>query len=170
VNLVATLKPSLRQSSFIPIQLTSQISALHLCGQFTFFSSIFVDCPLPLQLTTWHTCLQFVFPCFAWATVQITHSLCNQVPDLIGDTYKNIFGKALSALILTHLKWELIHTIWELLMDEEFMHVYEHGIIIRCADGIIWCVFPRFFTYGADYPEKYILITSVKSIFDIYVF
>jgi len=72
----------------------------------------------------------------------------------IGDAYKNIFGKAPSASILTHLKQDLIHAIWELLMDEEFMHAYKHGIIIECADGILWCIFPQFFTYGADYPEK----------------
>ena len=53
-----------------------------------------------------------------------------------------------------HVKRELIHAIWELLMDEEFMHAYEHGIIIECADGILRRMFPQFFTYGADYPKK----------------
>jgi hypothetical protein len=47
-----------------------------------------------------------------------------------------------------------MHAIWELLLDAEFMHVYEHGIFIRCADGIIRRIYPRFFTYSADYPEK----------------
>ena len=61
MNLVATLKPSSQQSPFIPIQLTSQILALPLCGRSMFFLEIFpstfVDCPPRLQLTTWHTCL-----------------------------------------------------------------------------------------------------------------
>ncbi|KIK04639.1 hypothetical protein K443DRAFT_92736, partial [Laccaria amethystina LaAM-08-1] len=74
-----------------------------------------------------------------------------------------IQGEAPSVSILTHLKRELIHAIWELLMDEEFMHAYKHGIINKCADGIIRHVFPRFFTYGADYPEK-VLIATIKSL------
>jgi hypothetical protein len=55
---------------------------------------------------------------------------------------------------MTHLKRELIHAIYELLLDEEFMHAYEHGIVVKCADGIMRRIFPRFFTYAADYPEK----------------
>jgi hypothetical protein len=39
-------------------------------------------------------------------------------------------------------------------MDPAFMHAYEHGIVILCVDGILRRVFPRFFTYSADYPEK----------------
>jgi hypothetical protein len=55
---------------------------------------------------------------------------------------------------MTHLKRELIHAIYELLLDEELMHAYEHGIVVKCADGITCRIFPRFFTYAADYPEK----------------
>ena len=35
-----------------------------------------------------------------------------------------------------HLKHELIHAIWELLLDDEFMEAYKHGIVVKCADGI----------------------------------
>jgi hypothetical protein len=38
------------------------------------------------------------------------------------------------------------------------MHAYEHGIVIVFADGIARRVYPRFFTYGADYPEKYVVL------------
>ena len=65
-----------------------------------------------------------------------------------------IFGDAASATTITHLKRELMHAIWELLLDPEFMHAYEHGIVLQCADGITRRIFPRFFTYSADYPEK----------------
>jgi len=41
-----------------------------------------------------------------------------------------------------------------LLLDDEFMHAYEFGIVIEFADGILRRVFPRLFTYSADYPEK----------------
>lgn len=36
------------------------------------------------------------------------------------------------------------------------MHAYRHGIIVLCADGIVRRLYPRFFTYSADYPEKYV--------------
>ena len=53
-----------------------------------------------------------------------------------------------------HLKRELFHAVWELLLDPDFLHAYEHGIVLKCANGIIRRIFPRFFTYSADYPEK----------------
>ena len=37
------------------------------------------------------------------------------------------------------------------------MHAYEHGIVVKCADGITRRIFPRFFTYAADYLEKYVV-------------
>jgi Plavaka transposase len=52
-----------------------------------------------------------------------------------------------------------MQAIWDLLLDEEFLHAYEHGIIIECGDGVTRRVFPRFFTYSADYPEKYYMIS-----------
>jgi Plavaka transposase len=55
---------------------------------------------------------------------------------------------------LTHLKRELMHALWELFLDEKFMHAYEHGIHILCGDGIWQRIFPRLLTYSADYPEK----------------
>ena len=33
---------------------------------------------------------------------------------------------------------------------------YENGIIIVFPDGVSRCVFPRFFIYSSDYPEKYV--------------
>jgi hypothetical protein len=53
-----------------------------------------------------------------------------------------------------------MQAIWLLLMDDDFMHAYEFGIVIECLDGIRRRIFPRFFTYSADYPEKYILCFS----------
>ena len=77
-----------------------------------------------------------------------------QLPDTIQDLYRSIFNISASASTLTHPKWELIHAIWTLLLDTELMHAYQFGIVIRFADGILRRVFPRFFTYSADYPEK----------------
>jgi hypothetical protein len=77
-----------------------------------------------------------------------------QLPDIIQDVYAEIYGKTATATVLTQCKRELMHAIWLLLLDEEFMHAYVHGIVILCADGILRRIFPRFFTYSADYPEK----------------
>jgi hypothetical protein len=66
------------------------------------------------------------------------------------------YGKAATSAVLTHLKRDLMHAIWLLLLDDEFMHAYEHGIVVRFADDVYRRVFPRFLTYAADYPEKYV--------------
>ncbi len=47
-----------------------------------------------------------------------------------------------------------MHEAWKLLLDAEFVHAYIHGIVIKCADGVYRRVYPRIFTYSADYPEK----------------
>jgi hypothetical protein len=56
--------------------------------------------------------------------------------------------------MLTHLRRELAHAVWILLMDDEFMHAYIHGIVFQLVDGIRRIFFLRFLTYSADYPEK----------------
>ncbi|KAJ7315108.1 hypothetical protein DFH08DRAFT_926901 [Mycena albidolilacea] len=81
------------------------------------------------------------------------------LPDSIKDFYKNLFGIVPSADVLAHLKRELMHAVWDLLLTPEFIHAYAHGIVVKCYDGIERRIFPRFFTYGADYPEKVLLAT-----------
>ena len=56
--------------------------------------------------------------------------------------------------ILRHCRRELMHAIWGFLLDEDFLHAYTYGIVIKCIDGIERRVYPRIFTYSADYPEK----------------
>jgi hypothetical protein len=82
-----------------------------------------------------------------------------QLPTDIQDYYKKKIGFPASANTLTHLKRELIQAIWALILDPEFMHAYEHGILVKCGDGILRRLFPRFFSYSADYPEKILLAT-----------
>jgi hypothetical protein len=77
-----------------------------------------------------------------------------QLPDNIQDVYQSIFGHPASSEVLTLCKRELMQAIWALLLDDEFMEAYQHGLVILCADGITRRIFPRFFTYSADYPEK----------------
>lgn len=64
------------------------------------------------------------------------------------------FGEPSSSEVYTYCKRELMQAIWALLLDDKFMHAYVHGIVIKCSDGITRRIFPRFFTYSADYPEK----------------
>jgi hypothetical protein len=54
----------------------------------------------------------------------------------------------------THCRRDLFHGCWRHLLDADFLKAYRHGIVIRCPDGILRRVFPRIFTYSADYPEK----------------
>ncbi|KAG2055970.1 hypothetical protein BDR06DRAFT_842118, partial [Suillus hirtellus] len=56
--------------------------------------------------------------------------------------------------ILTHCKREMFHAIWRILIDDDFLDAYRNGIVIKCHDGVYHQVFPRIFTYSADYPEK----------------
>ncbi|KAJ3804874.1 hypothetical protein F5876DRAFT_82487 [Lentinula aff. lateritia] len=57
--------------------------------------------------------------------------------------------------IITHCNRELYHAIWRYLLDDEFIHAYRYGIVIKCFDGVECHIYPRFFTYSADYPEKF---------------
>ena len=77
-----------------------------------------------------------------------------QLVDSIQDAYHLEFGKSATATVLTHCKHELMHAIWILLLNEEFMHAYVQGVMMECIDGILRCFFPQFFIYSADYPEK----------------
>jgi hypothetical protein len=85
----------------------------------------------------------------------------SQIPDWIQDVYKEIYGTVANKDVLTFLKRELVHAIWCLLINDDFINAYTFGIIVLCADGIERRLFPRFFTYSADYPEKYITLLCV---------
>jgi hypothetical protein len=56
--------------------------------------------------------------------------------------------------LMTHCRRELMHGVWKFLLDADFIHAYKYGMVVKCADGIERRVYPRFFTYSADYPEK----------------
>jgi Plavaka transposase len=56
--------------------------------------------------------------------------------------------------VITHCRRELCHAVIELILKGQFAEAYRHGILIRFPDGITRRVFPRFYCYSADYPEK----------------
>ena len=88
-----------------------------------------------------------------------THALLvgSQLPTTLSHAYEEKYGEPPSAAVLRLLKHDLMQKIWLLLLDDEFMDAYTHGIKLVCGDGITRCVFPRIFTYSADYPEKCVL-------------
>jgi hypothetical protein len=60
-----------------------------------------------------------------------------------------------TAQLLAHCRHELPHKCWKIILDDEFLHAYEHGIVVDCGDGVCHRLYPRIFVYSADYPEKY---------------
>ena len=64
-------------------------------------------------------------------------------------------AKSATPAMLAHCRRELFHAAWLLLLDDpEFLKAYTQGLVITCLDGITRRIFPRIFTYSADYPEK----------------
>jgi len=56
--------------------------------------------------------------------------------------------------VITHCRRELYHAVIKLILEGKFAEAYKHGIVIEFPDGIHRRVFPRFYCYSADYPEK----------------
>jgi hypothetical protein len=70
-------------------------------------------------------------------------------------------GKDPSQAFMTHCQRELLHAQWRILLDNDFLEAYEHGIVIECCDGTRRRFYFRIFAYMADYPEKYVDILSM---------
>lgn len=56
--------------------------------------------------------------------------------------------------LLAHCKREAFQGVWRLILDDEFWHAYEHGVVVDFADSVRHRLYPRVFSYSADYPEK----------------
>lgn len=72
-------------------------------------------------------------------------------------------GDAPSEAFLTFCARKFMHAQWEILLDKDFLEAWKHGIVIECCDGVKRRFYPRFFTYSADYPEKYVLLSLFTS-------
>jgi hypothetical protein len=78
-----------------------------------------------------------------------------KLPDDFDEWYQEQFGEEASDAMKAFMKRELFHAVLHLLFsDPAFIDAYETGILILFPDGIVRRVFPRFFTYSADYPER----------------
>ena len=68
--------------------------------------------------------------------------------------YRQAYGRAASGDALSMCKRDIFHAVWKMVLDEEFLDAYKRGMVIECADGIKHRLFPRIFTYGADYLDR----------------
>jgi hypothetical protein len=64
------------------------------------------------------------------------------------------FNKPATSDMLTHLRRELAQAVWLLLLDDDFIHAYLHGLLLTLEDGVNRLGVLRFMTYSADYVEK----------------
>ena len=64
---------------------------------------------------------------------------------------EHVGGKGPNTAFMSHCHREMYHAQWLAILDDKFLDVYEHGIVIKCCDDIQRCFYPRIFTYSADY-------------------
>lgn len=70
---------------------------------------------------------------------------------------------------MRHCRRELLHAQWNVLLDDQLIEAYKHGIVVECCDRITRRFYPRFLTYSADYKEKCVspalwLMTSILTV------
>src|SRR5215471_5436535 len=70
-------------------------------------------------------------------------------------------GKGPKSAFWAHCHREAYHAQWAIILDNEFLEAYVHGIVIECLDGIRRRFYPRIFTYSADYKEKSVLTCQI---------
>jgi hypothetical protein len=70
---------------------------------------------------------------------------------------------------MTHCRREVIQAQWTIILDDEFIEAWEHGIVHHCCDGIDRRFYPRIFIYAADYKEKYVFLSNVIFVNDILI-
>ncbi|EIW78901.1 hypothetical protein CONPUDRAFT_59130 [Coniophora puteana RWD-64-598 SS2] len=99
-------------------------------------------------------------------TMKVCHHLAYipKLPDRWQNTYTEIYKKPPTKDVHTHMKRELVHAVWALLLrDEDFQCAYKDGILRKCSDDIVLQALIQICTYTGDYPEKAILC-SIKNL------
>ncbi|KDQ13654.1 hypothetical protein BOTBODRAFT_90697, partial [Botryobasidium botryosum FD-172 SS1] len=81
------------------------------------------------------------------------------LPDDVQDILKARLSRKACDEAITHCKRELMHASWKLIIDDLFLEDWRHGIVVEFPDGVRRRLYPRIFTYTADYPEKVLLAT-----------
>lgn len=67
---------------------------------------------------------------------------------------KHRMSKGAAEDVITHCRRELMHACWNIIIDDQFLDDWKHGIVVEFPDGVKRRLYPRIFTYSADYPEK----------------
>ena len=49
-------------------------------------------------------------------------------------------GKGPNSPFMTHCHREIYDAQWDIILDDEFLVAYAHGIAVQCGDGV-WCRF-----------------------------
>ena len=80
-----------------------------------------------------------------------------KLDDSVQDKYLEIFGKAATKEMLTHLQRELIQSVWTVILDDEFMDTYACGFPFVFQDGIERRVFV---TIGLHLFRRYVGLPS----------
>ena len=76
----------------------------------------------------------------------------------LGDEFKDFASPRIGGnptdAFKAFVRREVYHGQWDIVLDPEFVQAYEHGIVIKCCDGVSRRFYLRIFAYSADYPEK----------------
>ncbi|KAI0316154.1 hypothetical protein OF83DRAFT_1084456 [Amylostereum chailletii] len=127
-------------------------------------SDAFIEAHKKLQATQFGNAKMWPFYTFKPSANLCEHvAYFQSLPDEFKDFILLHTGAGPSQQLDTHCKHEMYHAQLRILLDEEFMVAYEHGIVVLCPDGIHRCFYPRLFTYSADYPEKLIQVSETLS-------
>jgi hypothetical protein len=89
----------------------------------------------------------------------VANLLIPQLPDVFKEFAARQTGgaQAPSEAFMTFCHRELIHAQWKILLEDDFIEAWKHGIVITCCDGVARRFYPRIFTHSGDYPEKYVV-------------
>jgi hypothetical protein len=110
----------------------------HLCEHVAYFQTVS------------HLCWTLIR--FLLSTLITWHQLPESFKDFASK--QTAGGKAPSAAFMTHCHREFFHEQWKVILDDDFIAAWRHGLVILCCDGVRRRFYPRIFTYSADYPEK----------------
>ncbi|KAK7465384.1 hypothetical protein VKT23_005362 [Stygiomarasmius scandens] len=80
------------------------------------------------------------------------------LPDIARDAYYHEFGVYPTGEVLKFLKREIMQAVWMLLLDDELLDAYVHGLLLICTDTVLRRLYPRFFSQSADYLERILLV------------
>jgi len=66
--------------------------------------------------------------------------------------------------MLTFFRRDLVHGVWQILLDDEVKEASRIGILIECSDKIVRRVFPRILSVSADYKERCVLPFLIRRV------